>query len=236
MVSINSITRLFGKHKMTRFLLGLALFALLASRSDAQGPTVRLVWSLERAEVRVREDRAGQYAGQYIAGQYIVEAYLDLVPPPEAHPQVDPGPLEFLFHGDKNRQALTCLTSTLNGQDATRALSLEATGTRILLHIDVENRTTPLSVHLVVSLHPEAGRVALPWYVKQKGARVILIRPDRTRVEVDAIPVDLIVDAEAAAAAEDLPVLEVCIAAGVVAAMLILLLVLKRRGAGCKKT
>jgi len=225
MVSINPFSGLYGKHKMTRFLLGLALFALLANQGHAQGPTERLVWSLERAEIRVREGEAGCY---------IVEAYLDLVPPAEAHPQVDPGPLEFLFHGDKDHQAVTCLTATMNGLKVLRALSLEAKGTRILLHIDAENRTAPLAVHLAVSLHPEAGRIALPWYAKQKGARVILVRPDQTRVVVDAIPENLIVAAAASAAAANLPVLEVCIAAGVLVALLILFVVLKRRAGGGK--
>jgi len=209
--------------KLQLILFGLLALGAVPALAEGQGPHVRLVWILKKAEIQVRES---------LEGRYIVEAFLDLDPPPEAHPQVDPGPFEIWYHGDKNRQALQLLTARINGKETVQpVISLEAKGTRILLNIGPENRVAPLSIQLVVSLLPEKGRVAMPFYTRQQGAEVTLVMPDGKPRKVDAMPRSVVVD-EREASAGDLPVIGIVVAACLLLCLIILLLVMKFRTAG----
>ncbi len=161
----------------------LLLFLLVLS---APGQTGRPRWHLKAADIHVRTSTEGRY---------VVEAYLDLTPPATAHPQVDPGPFEVWFNGNARQQQLEMETTRLNGKEsASRLKSLEEKGTRVNMLVDPQHWTAPWSVHLVVVLRPEAGRLALPVHATEDSVQYSVRLDGGQPVTGDSQQASLVVD------------------------------------------
>jgi len=171
----------------------LAALTGMAGRAAAQEFPQRLDWRLEKVEVSVRES---------VGGRYVVEAFLDYRPPPEAHPDIDPGALGIWFLGSAERQALELNTYRINGKVVRPVVSPDpkGRGTFVGLEIERENRMAPLAVELVVTLNKERGRVALPMSYPHDGATERIRKPDGTEWRPDTLVPNVIVNEEEAAA------------------------------------
>lgn len=199
-------------------LFGLALLCPGAGLAAAQAPE-RLNWRLENLDISVRES---------VGGRYVVQAFLRYGPPPEAHPDIDPGALEIWFFGNAERQALELSTYRINGKVVLPVISPdpEGRGTFVGLEIERQNRMAPLAVELVVTLNKERGRVALPISYPHDGAKVLIKKPDGTEWRPDAPVPNLIVD-ESEAAAPKVIVLELVVIGCFIATVVFLIVILR---------
>jgi hypothetical protein len=186
-------------------------------------PPAELRWELTRADVSVRASEDGRY---------LVEAYLDLAPPPEAHRDFDPIGLDFRFHGDPERHQLAVFRGTVNGREVERIVAIDPEGryTQVLLRIGEAQRTAPLLVHLVATLDRHRGRVALPVIRPDDGAEIVVRAPDGTVTRPESMPLSLVVNAKEARA-PGLPLFQVVMVACFVGTILFVIVILRRRPA-----
>lgn len=158
--------------------------ALLCLLLVGQSPQRPGPWELVRAEIQVR--RAP------VPGRYRVRAFLTFVPPPTAHPDLDPGPLTLWFRGDAHRQDLRFRVARLNGEEVDRQLvSLEPQGSRVLLAVRPSLRTVPWALELEVELGAEDGVVSLPLYAHQRRPAVCVVDPHGRRRRFRRLPAAL---------------------------------------------
>ena len=201
-------------------VISLLLIGGLAAATAAQAPPRQLIWTLKKAEILVRES---------VDGRYVVEAFMDYHPPPDAHPNLDAGALTIWFPGDAGRQELKLVTTRINGKEVLRSISAsDPRGTQVYLRIEKENRVAPLAVHLMVVLRTVRGCVALPVSEPNDGAEVVIKKPDGSEWRPATWPEDLVVN-EKEARGQDLPVLQLAIAGCFLATVVFVFVILRRR-------